>query len=100
MRGVHKQNSRNVHDRLVLLGRKVVNDKNIILQGIWAKARTLLSTDGAIASAPGQSPEARMVLSYSRKVPHMVTPRKGSDLAVTQVVQTGSHWDSALIPLL
>ena len=27
MRGVHKQNSRNVHDRLVLLGRKVVNDK-------------------------------------------------------------------------
>ena len=58
-----------------------VNIPSPILQGIWAKARTLLSTDGAIAAAPGQSPEARMVLSYSRKVPHMVTPRKGSDFS-------------------
>ena len=58
-----------------------VNIPSPILQGIWAKARTLLSTDGAIASAPGQSPEARMVLSYSRKVPHMVTPRKGSEFS-------------------
>ena len=39
------------------------------LEGIWAKASHLLSTDSAIAPAPGQDPEARMVLSYSGKVP-------------------------------
>ena len=33
------------------------------LEGIWAKASHLLSTDSAIAPAPGQDPEARMVLS-------------------------------------
>ena len=61
-----------------------------ILHGILAKARTLLSTDGAIA------PEARMVLSY------ITWQHKGRPviLAVTQVAQTGSHWDSALTPLL
>ena len=46
------------------------------LQGIWSKAEKLLTTKEAIVPAPGQAPEARMVLSYSGKVPHMVTPNK------------------------
>ena len=45
------------------------------VEGIWTKATELLQ-DNAIVPAPGQSSEARMVLSYSNKVPHMVTPTK------------------------
>ena len=51
------------------------------LEGIWIKARQLLHTDGAIVAAPGQLPEARMVLSYSGKPPHMVTPQKNGDFS-------------------
>ena len=51
------------------------------LEGIWAKASRLLSDDIAIAAAPGQDPEARMVLSYSGKMPHLVTPKKGGDFS-------------------
>ena len=47
------------------------------LEGIWEKAKQLITTEGAIAPAPGQDPQARMVLSYSGKAPHMVTPKKG-----------------------
>ena len=46
------------------------------VEGIWTKATELLQKDNAIVPAPGQSSEARMVLSYSNKVPHMVTPTK------------------------
>ena len=49
----------------------------ICLEGIWEKAKQLITTEGAIALAPGQDPQARMVLSYSGKAPHMVTPKKG-----------------------
>ena len=48
----------------------------LCLQGIWSKAEKLLTKKEAIVPAPGQVPEARMVLSYSGKVPHMVTPNK------------------------
>ena len=51
------------------------------LEGIWAKASDLISADNAIVPAPGQGPEARMVLSYSGKAPHMVTPKKGGDFS-------------------
>ena len=53
------------------------------LEGVWKKAHELLNTEGAIAPAPGQAPkaEARMVLSYSGKAPHMVLPRKGGDFS-------------------
>ncbi len=47
-----------------------------ILEGIWTKAHRLLTTNNAIVLAPGQPPEARMVLSYSGKTPHMVLPKK------------------------
>ena len=47
------------------------------VEGIWNKAKELLQKENAIVPAPGQSSEARMVLSYSSKVPHMVTPTKG-----------------------
>ena len=40
------------------------------------KGYSPLNTDGAIVPAPGQKPEARMVLSYSGKVPHMVSYNK------------------------
>ena len=47
------------------------------VEGIWNKAVKLLQEENAIVPAPGQSPEARMVLSYTGKTPHMVTPTKG-----------------------
>jgi len=46
------------------------------LEGIWGKATQLLSSDGAIAPAPGQNSEARMVLSYSGKATHLVVSSK------------------------
>ena len=42
------------------------------VQGIWEKAEELLSTTNAITVAPGSSLKARMVLSYSSVVPHLV----------------------------
>ena len=47
------------------------------LEGIWRKAAELLRTDSAMVTAPGQCDEARMVLSYSGKPPHLVIPGKG-----------------------
>ena len=47
------------------------------VEGIWTKAMKLLQEENGIVPAPGQSPEARMVLSYTGKAPHMVTPTKG-----------------------
>lgn len=46
------------------------------LEGVWKKATELLRTDSAMSSAPGQESEARMVLSYSGKTPHLVVPTK------------------------
>ena len=53
-----------------------INVPSAILEGIWTNASQLLSTTNAIVPAPGQSPEARMVLSYSSKTPHMVLSKK------------------------
>ena len=47
------------------------------LEGMWGKASQLITSDNAIIPAPGQDPEVRMVLSYSSKMLHMVTPKKG-----------------------
>lgn len=60
---------------------KQVNIPLKCLEGVWAKASQLISTDNAIVPAQGQDPEARMVLSYSGRVPHMVTPKKGGDFS-------------------
>ena len=54
------------------------------IEGIWRKAGELLQKQNAIVAAPGQSPEARMVLSYSGKVPHMVTPTKAGGYSCNQ----------------
>ena len=60
----------------------LVNVPIACLEGIiMDKSKKFLETDGAIAPAPGQLPEARMVLSYSRKAPHMVTPKKNGDFS-------------------
>ena len=56
---------------------KAVNLPATCLEGMWSKAADLLHKEHAIAPAPGHSPEAKMVLSYSGKSPHMVTPVKG-----------------------
>ena len=37
------------------------------LESVWAKA---INTSNTIVPLPGQDPEARMVLSYSGKLPH------------------------------
>ena len=47
------------------------------MEGIRRKASELLRDPSAMVAAPGQSLEARMVLSYSGSTPHLVTPVKG-----------------------
>ena len=47
------------------------------MEGIWRKARNLIGDPSGMSPAPGQSPQARMVLSFSGKTPHMVTPTQG-----------------------
>ena len=45
----------------------------VTLQHMWDKAEDLLNTDRAITPEPGTATSAKMVLSYSSSVPHMVT---------------------------
>ena len=52
-----------------------------MLEGIWTKASEQISTNDAIVPVPGQDSGARMVLSYSGKVPHMVTPKKRGEFS-------------------
>lgn len=47
------------------------------LEGIWSKASELLKTPDAIVSAPGVGVDAKFVLSYSGKKPHLVIPKRG-----------------------
>lgn len=47
------------------------------MEGVWRKARELVCNENAMVHAPGQSLQARMVLSHSGKAPHLVTPNKG-----------------------
>lgn len=60
---------------------ELVDIPSTCLEGIWAKASKLLCDTSAIAPAPGQDKAARMVLSYSGKVPHLVIPKKGGKYA-------------------
>ena len=47
------------------------------VQGIWRKAAELLSKKNAVVTAPGHDDDnVKMVLSYSSKTPHTVTPTK------------------------
>jgi hypothetical protein len=48
----------------------------VTLQHMWAKAERLLSTTNAITPSPGNDTTARMVLSSSSPVPHLV--KRGS----------------------
>ena len=56
---------------------KNVNVPLTSLEAIWKKAEELLNDPKAIVAAPGQSEEARIVLSYSGRPPHLVSPQKG-----------------------
>ena len=51
------------------------------LEGIWNKAAELLKADDAIAPAPGVGNDAKFVLSYRGKKPHLVIPKKGITFA-------------------
>ena len=42
------------------------------LQQMWEKAEELLSTHNAITPAPGSDSRAKMVMSYSSSMPHLV----------------------------
>ena len=67
------------------------------LEGIWGKATQLLNLDGAIVPAPGQKPEARMVLSYSGKIPKggaFSRSRKASVTRVQMNIHGGSITES------
>ena len=48
------------------------------------QAAELISTENVVVPAPGQDPTARLVLSYSGRMPHLVKPKKGG----------GFGWDS------
>ena len=61
------------------------------VEGILNKASELLHKENAIVPAPGQSSEARMVLSFSSKMPHMVVPTKGSGFSCDN---NCSNWKS------
>ena len=54
------------------------------LEGIWKKAAELLKTEGAIVPAPGVGDNAKFVLSYSGRKPHLVVPKKGGSFACDQ----------------
>lgn len=61
--------------------------KSIFPSGVYKEygiKPTSLCTTNEITPAPGQDPEARIVLSYSRNTPHMVTPKKGGDFCCSQ----------------
>ena len=60
---------------------QLVNVQSTVLEGIWVKASRLLCDTNAISLAPGQDKAARMVLSSSGKVPHLVVPKKGGKYA-------------------
>jgi len=47
---------------------KQVNLPLTCIEGIWRKAIELINNPNAMSHAPGQSPESRMVLSYSGKI--------------------------------
>ena len=49
----------------------------ITLEGIWNKANSLLSAENAITVAPGNDQKARMVLSSSSPMPHLVRSGTG-----------------------
>ena len=51
------------------------------LEAIAGKATELLALPEAIVPAPGQSPDARMVLSRTGKCPHLVTPKRNGGFA-------------------
>ena len=42
------------------------------LQHMWQKAEELINSDNAVTPAPGSDKTAKMVLSYSSRIPHMV----------------------------
>ena len=62
-------------------GAKSVTVPYKCLEGIWHKATQLINTEEAITLAPEHAPEARMVLSYTGKVPHLVTRKKRNDFS-------------------
>ena len=61
--------------QITVLSSKLGLPKDAI-EGIAKKAVDILSTDGAITQVPGHSNDAKMVLSYSGKRPHLVLPKR------------------------
>ena len=47
------------------------------LQCMWEKAEVLMNSDNMITPAPGDDASAKMVLSYSSPVPHLVSKNSG-----------------------
>ena len=58
------------------------------LQHIWRKAEELINTENAVTQAPGNDKSAKMVMSYSSPIPHMITRASTS---VTLAALTGPH---------
>lgn len=52
---------------------KITQLPALTLRQMWGKAADLLSTTGQISPAPGCSPKARMVASFSQEKPHYIS---------------------------
>jgi hypothetical protein len=65
----HNSLSVSVEDGATLTNLRITN-----LDGIWNKATSLLQQENMIVPAPGNSPKARMVASYTSNLPHLVKP--------------------------
>jgi hypothetical protein len=66
----------------------------VTLDAMWSKAGELLSAENAITTAPGSDKKARMVLSYSSEIPHLVRSRSGGQYICDD---NCPHWKSARI---
>ena len=66
----------------------------VTLSATWVKADQLLSAENAITAAPGKDKKARMVLSYTSVVPHLVQSRSGGQYICDD---SCLHWKSAKI---
>ena len=71
-----------------------VSIPELVLEGVWKKASSLLKSTNAIAKAPGSDEKAHSVISYSGNTPHMVTLKKNGQYVCDK---SCANWNSLRI---
>ena len=66
----------------------------VTLNSMWEKAVKLLSMENAVTMAPGDDKKARMIMSYSSAIPHLVRSKSGGEYYCDD---NCPHWKSARI---